>query len=318
MKSKLFEKVAHTPDISREEWLKLRKTGVGGSDAGAIAGLNNWSSAFTVYCDKLGLIPEKEDSELMRQGRDFEDYVAKRFVENEGKQVKRFQYLVRSKLYPFALADVDRVIVGENAILECKTTSVYNKTDFENGDIPKYWYCQCQHYLAVTGCDVCYLAVLILSGGYHCFKVNRNEEDIQALMELESKFWNENVLKRVEPAPDGSNSTDDTINQLYGHSGPEVASIDLEPYRAELTEYEKIVTEIKSLSAKKDKIEQEIKLYLKDAPIGQCDGVNVSWKSQVRTGIDSKKLKAELPEIYNKYLKITASRPFRITFKESI
>lgn len=137
-------------------------------------------------------------------------------------------------------------------------------------------------------------------------------------MELESKFWNENVLKRVEPAPDGSNSTDDTINQLYGQSGPEVASIDLEPYRAELTEYEKIVTEIKSLSAKKDKIEQEIKLYLKDAPIVQCDGVNVSWKSQVRTGIDSKKLKAELPEIYNKYLKITASRPFKITFKESI
>ena len=317
MKVTMFDKIAHTPSISHEEWLALRKTGIGGSDAGAILGLNKYSTAFSVYLDKLGLISEKEDSEAMRQGRDLEEYVAQRFAEKEGKVVRRFNYLIRSKQYPFAIADIDRIIVGENAILECKTTSVRNPTNFEGGDIPEYWYCQVQHYLAVTGCDVCYLAVIVLGQAYYCFRIERNEEEIAALMEFEREFWEGCVLDQKEPLPDGSASASEVIGKMYAHSNDETDIVDLTPFSEKCMEYDRLKGEIDALTAKRDAIKQEIQLYLKAAATGTFDGGKVSWKTQTRTGIDSKRLKAERPEIYEQYATQTVSRPFNVTiFKE--
>ena len=66
-------------NVSHEDWLRLRKTGIGGSDAGAICGLNPYSSAMNVYRDKLSEELLLEDNESMRQGRDLEEYVARRF-----------------------------------------------------------------------------------------------------------------------------------------------------------------------------------------------------------------------------------------------
>lgn len=318
MKTKFFDKVAYVPNIAHEAWLDYRRGGIGGSDAGAIAGLSKYSSAFSVYCDKLNLVPEKEDSEAMRQGRDFEEYVARRFMEAEGKKVQRFGWLIRSKKYPWAIADIDRVIAGENAILECKTTSVMNKTDFENGDIPPYWYCQCQHYLAVTGCDVCYLTVIILGRGYHCFKIDRNEEDIAALMSLEREFWENNVLAHKEPLPDGTERAGDVIGQLYARSDSEAQIVDLTPYGESLDEYATLDKQISELSARKEAIKQELQLCLKEAERGQYGGYAVSWKTQESKRIDSKRLKEELPDVYEQYLKSSVSRPFKITFKEAL
>lgn len=318
MRAKLFEKIAYVPSITHNEWLEYRRQGIGGSDAGAIAGLSKYSSAFSVYCDKLNLVPEKEDNEAMRQGRDLEEYVARRFAEAEGKKVQRFSYLIRSKKYPWAIADIDRLIVGENALLECKTTSVMNKTDFENGDIPPYWYCQCQHYLAVTGCDVCYLAVIVLGRGYHCFKIDRNESDITALMELERQFWEENVLLQKEPLPDGTERAGEVISGIYARSDSEAQDVDLTPYSESLKEYAALDSQISALTAQKEKIKQELQLYLKEAERGQYEGFRVSWKTQESMRIDSKRLKEELPEIYEKYLKSSVSRPFKLTFKEAL
>lgn len=42
--------------MSREDWLKVRKTGIGGSDAGAVCGLNPYSSAMKVFRDKTWMI----------------------------------------------------------------------------------------------------------------------------------------------------------------------------------------------------------------------------------------------------------------------
>ena len=316
MNTKLFTKVAHVSAISREEWLEHRKTGIGGSDAGAIAGLSRYSTPFEVYCEKLGIVPEKQDTEAMRQGRDLEEYVAQRFCEAEGKTVKRFNYLVRSKQYPWALADVDRIIVGENALLECKTTSPRNPTDFESGDIPPYWYCQVQHYLAVTGCDVCYLAVVVLGKAFYSFKIERNEDDIKALMEIEQKFWDDNVSKKVEPLPDGSETADEVIRGLYSQSDEEIPCVDLTIYTAELAEYRRLDEEVQERQTRMAQIKQEIQLCLKDATRGTTDGCKISWQTQTRKTIDSKRLKAELPDVYEQYLKESVSRPFKINLSE--
>ena len=116
------EKVISRKNLTKEEWLVYRRSGIGGSDAGAIAGLNPYSTAYSVYLDKLGEAEPITETEAMRQGMELEEYVAKRFCEHTGKRVKRCEYILRSKAHPFMLADVDRLVVGENAVLECKTT----------------------------------------------------------------------------------------------------------------------------------------------------------------------------------------------------
>lgn len=114
-----------TREMSHEKWLEYRKKGIGGSDAGAICGLNPYVSLVTVWADKKSKIPPKPDNEAMRQGRDFEDIVAKRFCEETGKKVRRCNYIIQHDEYPFMLANVDRLVVGETAGLECNADEVF-------------------------------------------------------------------------------------------------------------------------------------------------------------------------------------------------
>ena len=128
-----------TRGMTREEWLKLRKTGIGGSDAGAICGLNPYSSPVKIYQDKTQEETEEEDNESMRQGRDLEDYVARRFMEETGLKVRRSSQMYRSEEYPFMLANVDRLIVGQDAGLECKTASAFSADKWKDGKIPPHY-----------------------------------------------------------------------------------------------------------------------------------------------------------------------------------
>jgi putative phage-type endonuclease len=121
----MYEKIS-TAEMSHEDWLVMRKTGIGGSDAGAICGLNPYSSPMKVFWDKTNDETEELDSEAVRQGHDLEDYVAQRFMESTGLKVRRSNFMYRSKEHTFMIADVDRLIAGEDAVLECKTASAYN------------------------------------------------------------------------------------------------------------------------------------------------------------------------------------------------
>lgn len=70
-------------NISREEWLKLRKTGIGGSDAGSICGMNPYSNAMKAYRDKICDTVKEQDNKAIRQGRDLEEYAVQRFMEEK-------------------------------------------------------------------------------------------------------------------------------------------------------------------------------------------------------------------------------------------
>lgn len=138
-----MEKLVNTLDLSREEWLRYRKRGIGGSDAGAICGFNPYCNAMKVYFDKTSEEVESYDNEAMRQGRDFEEYVARRFTEDTGKKVRRANAMFYDEQHPFMLADVDRMIVGENAGLEIKTASPYVEKQWMDGKIPVSYQMQC-------------------------------------------------------------------------------------------------------------------------------------------------------------------------------
>ena len=294
--------IANTLDMSREQWLELRRQGIGGSDAAAIVGLDRYRSAFDVYADKLGLRPEIPDNEAMRQGRDLEQYVAERFMEATGKKVRRRNAMLQHPEYPFMIADIDRWVVGENAGLECKTTSVLNRANFAQGEYPPNYYVQCVHYMAVTGAERWYLAVLVLNKAFHVFTIERDEAEINALIEAEKHFWENHVLKQIPPAPDGTESTSELIKQLFPEAR-EREEIALYGHEDKIQQYLELDAQVSELTKQRDALKQELQLAMSDAEIGRAQGYIVEWKNQTRQTLDTQRLKKEQAEIYAKYLK---------------
>lgn len=294
-----------TADMSREEWREQRRKGIGGSDAGAIVGLNNFKNALGVYLDKIGEGKDR-DTEAMRQGRDLEEYVAKRFCLETDKEVEPKQAIIINSDYPWALANVDRLVVGEDAGLECKTTS----RKFEKGDYPKEWYVQCQHYMAVTGRAKWYLAVLRFGQDFTIYEIPRDEDDIKALMEQERIFWEENIQKKQIPMPTGTNADDEAIQNLYAQSSDD--EVELVGFDKELEECFEIKRKIKELEAEKSKIEQRIKLMMKTASVAQNELYKITWNTTKRRTADFDKL---IADGLSEYITESESRRFAIKKK---
>lgn len=301
-----------TLEMSREDWLQLRKRGIGGSDAATIVGLNPWSSKLELYADKKGLIPEKEDSEQMRQGRDLEDYVALRWAEVTGKKVRRENHILYNGAYPWAFANVDRVVVGERAILECKTTSVYNKHDFASGVIPDTYYVQCQHYLAVTGYERAYLAVLVLNSAFYHYTIDRNEAEIAALMDAEKAFWQDHVQAGVEPAADGSESAQRVLDRIARAD----ATALLMDQESNFEQYQQLSEQIKALEQERDQAKQQIIQAMGTNARGQSHTWQCSYLPQTRTSVDSKLLAKTYPTVYAEVTKESTYSTFRATKKK--
>lgn len=306
-----LKKLVSTTGMSHEEWLAHRKNGIGGSDAGAICGLNPFKSAVAVYLDKTSSVETVKDNEAMRQGRDLEHYVAVRFMEETGKKVRRANAIFVHPEHDFMFANVDRLISGEDAGLECKTASAYAAEKWKDGKIPPEYEIQCHHYMAVTGAKAWYIACVILGKGFVWQKIERDEEVIQMLINLETEFWNNNVLAGNMPAPDGSDAAEDIIKEKYVSSTPD-KYIELLGFDEKLERRKEISALQDKLKKEKAQIEQEIKVYMDDAEKAESSSFAVSWKSVTSNRIDADMLKKEYPDVYKKCLKASSSRRFTV------
>ena len=301
------------------EWETERhKLGIGVIEAAAIARLNPYSSAFTVYWDKVGKGEPVEVSEGMRQGTDLEEYVVKRFCEATGKKVRKCEYMLQSAEHPFMIADVDRFVVGENAILECKTSlnrSGYSYEDANN--IPAYQLVQCLHYMSVVGAEKAYLATLVFGKDFNIVEINASDykDDISSLIQIEKRFWEENVLKEIPPQPDGSDRSTEIISEQFPSANEELPTVDLMGYSSQLHRLSELKKQIMEFTDEKMSIENTIKTALGEAPVGEYGDFRVTWKNRESTRFDSKALKADMPDVYAKYAKTLSTRTFLFTEK---
>lgn len=302
-----------TKNMTREEWLEARRRGIGGSDASAIMGQNPWASPLTVYLDKRGIAPDKEETEAMRQGTDCEEVVAARFSRETGMKVKRCNKLFSHPDYPWMKANIDRQIVGGDGFigLECKTTSPFNRNDFEGGSIPANYFWQCQHYMAVTGAQEWYLAVMVFSTSFHIFHIFRDENAIAQLIEAERVFWNDHVLAGNPPYPIGIDADDEAIDQMYATARYDGAA-NIDDMRNDLESLALYEKDAKQIDEKIKAIKQALKLRMGMCTNASCGRWAVTWKDETRTTIDSKRLKAELPETFAMYSKTSTTRPLKI------
>ena len=300
-----------TTGMDHEAWLRQRKKGIGGSDAGAVCGLNPYTSPIQVYLDKTTEEIKDIDNESMRQGRDLEEYVAQRFMEESGKKVRRSNMIYKNQKYPFMFANVDRLIVGENAGLECKTASAYSADKWKDDAIPPHYLIQCYHYMTVTNADAWYLAVVILGKEFKFIRLERDEAMIQNLISIEQDLWENHVLKKVMPQPDGSKASEELIKQYFAKADFN-KTISLSGFHEKLERRLELDALIDKLDKEKKQIEQEVKLYMEDAELAVGEDFIVSWKNVTTAKIDTAKLKEENPQIYEQYLKQQQSRRFSI------
>lgn len=296
--------------LTNEEWLKLRKSGIGGSDIATVCGANPFSSILKLFYTKTTDTVTQKDSESIRIGHDLEEYVAQRFTEATGLKVRKSNFMYRSNEHPFMIADVDRLIVGEDAGLECKTTNAFNKDAWENGNAPLHYILQCYWYMAVTGKKTWFLACVILGVGFKYIKLDWNQEIIDELIARGTEFWNKYVLTNTLPMPDGSANCDEIINELFSTSNH--TEINLIGFDDKLERRQDILKSIEELEKEQKQIEQELKMFLQDNEYASNDKFKVAWTNVDTTRLDSKRIKEEMPEVYNAYSKTSTSRRLQI------
>lgn len=306
-----------TKNMPREEWLGYRRKSIGGSDAAPILGLTKYNSAYALWCEKTGKVTADDisDKEAVRLGNDLEQYVAERWMDRTGKKVRRENFILYNSDYPFAHANPDRMVIGENAGLECKTTSSWEiAQQVRAGKIPEHWYCQCTHYLMVTGADRWYLGVLVFGVGFFDFVIERNQAEIDALAGAEEEFW-ANVSNDTPPALDGTTATTDAIKTIYADSAPGMAC-DLTGVGHHIEAYAALGKQIDELKVMQAEHENAIKSYMGQAEKGSYGNVSISWKTSSRKTFDKKLYEEANGKIPDSYYKSTDTRSFRVTIKK--
>lgn len=305
--------VVKTKDLPREEWLKYRTGGIGGSDVSIIAGINPFKSVYQLWLEKTGQIePEEQQSEYAHFGTLLEPIVRKEFMQRTGIKVRQKHMLLQSEEFPFMFADVDGVINehGELCIFEAKTASAYKQDTWEE-EVPAPYILQVQHYMAVTGAKKTYIAALVGGNHFYYHEVLRDDEMIAKIVAMEKYFWETHVLGGVEPVPDGSEATTRYFNEKFSKANGETVELPEEALDI-CREYDRISGEMKKLETEKNATVNQLKRLMKEAEVGTVGERKISWKEISKSSLDSKKLKTEQPEIYNRYLAQSSYRRFSV------
>ncbi|MBX5476777.1 MAG: YqaJ viral recombinase family protein [Clostridia bacterium] len=300
--------------MSRKEWLEWRRMGIGSSDAPAVAGVDAYRTPMAVWLEKTGQVElEDEQSEAAYWGSVLEDVVAREFARRTGYKVRRRLAILQHPRHPFMLANLDRVVTDDapgRALLEVKTTSAY-ANGWSEDRVPDRVMVQVQHQLAVTGYERAYVAVLIGGQRYQHYRIDRDDQLISDLIRIERDFWRL-VETRTPPEWDGSDAAAELLKRLY----PEAEAGKTVALPAEAEELLRAYDEAKRAEAeaaeRRKEAENRLKALLGSAETGTVGDRRVIWRNVVQRRLDSKRLQAERPDVYEAYLTETAFRRFEV------
>jgi putative phage-type endonuclease len=298
-----------------KEQVEERTAYIGSSDAAAVLGMSRWSTPIRVWAEKTGQLPVEDISNhlAVEVGNELEELVCKLFTKRTGKEVRRVNETLIHPKYPFIRTNIDRRVVAEDAVLEAKTASAWKAKEWSGEDIPQEYIIQVFHQLAVTGKEKGYIAVLI--GGNMDFvwkEIHRDEKIIADIVRREVAFWNDFVVPKKMPLQVTRNDAD-TLFGLFPEGGEE-EEIELgDEANALADELEAMGKDAYALEGQIEKTRNALRVLLKDHAVGKTDRWRITWKNQSRTGLDTKKLKKEKPEVCARFSTTTKSRVLRIS-----
>ena len=323
---KSARRLADTKNLSHQEWLAVRNTGIGGSDAAAACGLNPYMSMLELWLIKTGRQNPDLSDGLMENaysplywGKELEPLIAKYYTAKTGNKVRRVNAVLQ---HPdpdksFMLANLDYAVnKSEVGVLEIKTTGEHGAKLWKHG-VPLYVTCQVQHQLAVTGKQLAHVCVLICGHEARVYEIKRDELIINQLINQERRFW-EYVQQDVPPPADGSESAAKALSQLYPTSQGEMIDYRdndiLNSWFNELTEQKKLIDHHQH---RFDFLKQQIQQVMKAAELATFANGSVSWKkSKDSISLDTKALLKDQPELLNQYPQVRqGSRRFLVNTK---
>lgn len=317
-----IEIVCDTTEVTRSEWLKYRLSGIGGSDAGAIAGLSKWKQPYGVWAEKVaGAVPDDEDEkeapEYQLWGHLLEQPIADEFARRAEVEVHSFTKMVRSKDYPFMYANVDFLTGPSTAlegVLEVKTTRFaddWTLNDDGSVHVPLSFVLQGQHYLAVLGLAKVHYACLIGGQELRIAEVERNESLIEDLVVIEAEFWRK-VMDREPPDPDGSESTRKALQKRWQPDpGKTIELPDSHDWGAIFALRAQKKAEVGVLEEELGAIDATVMAAMGDAEVATVGGkVAATWKQSTSNRLDTKALKEAHPDIAAEFTKASTTRRF--------
>ncbi|MDI1300989.1 MAG: YqaJ viral recombinase family protein [bacterium] len=316
-------RLVSTKDMSRDEWLRIRKRGIGSSDAAAAVGLNPYQSALELWLIKTGrdaeipTIDPNDDESPMYWGTLLEPIVAEHYTRRSGNRVRRINAVLQhpDQDKAWMLANIDREVIGvrDVQILECKTAGEFGSRLWKNG-VPEYVQCQVQHQLAVTGKAAADVCVLICGQEIRIYRIDRDDELIARLIELERRFW-AYVETDTPPPADGSESAGHALQYLYPRDAGNTVDLSHDAVMsATFTELLSVRDALAAQQQREAELKQRIQERMGDASRARFEAGDVSWKrSKDGLGLDVATLLKEQPTLLKQYpLAKPGSRRFLI------
>ena len=327
-KAKAAKRLAEIKDLTHQDWLAVRNTGIGGSDAAAACGLNPYMSMLELWLIKTGRQNPDLSDGLMENaysplywGKELEPLIAKYYTAKTGNKVRRVNAVLQ---HPdpdnsFMLANLDYAVnKSEVGVLEIKTTGEHGAKLWKHG-VPLYVTCQVQHQLAVTGKNLAHVCVLICGHEARVYEIKRDELIINQLIQQERRFW-EYVQKDVPPPADGSESAAKALSHLYPTSQGEMIDYRdndiLNSWFNQLSEQKKLIDHHQH---RFDFLKQQIQQVMKTAELATFANGSVSWKkAKDSVSLDTKALLKDQPELLNQYPQVRqGSRRFLVNTKSN-
>lgn len=307
------KRLVSTKDLSREDWLAVRKQGIGSSDAAAACGIHPYLSMLELWMIKTGRMTSNIDESIegyspLYWGNTLEPMVAKYYQEHTGNKVRRVNAVLQ---HPdpdkaFMLANLDYAITGndEVQILECKTAGEHGAKLWRDG-VPLYVTCQVQHQLAVTGKTAAHICVLLCGHEAKIYKVERDERLIESITEHERLFW-QYVETDTPPTPDHSESAARALKQLYPTAKPS-SKVDLRGDDGANRLFEQLLSyraSIEDIEQRSDQVKHQLQTLIADNEVAVFSKGAISWKrSKDSVGLDSKAVIKAYPELLKQFSK---------------
>lgn len=192
--------------MAKNNGVKERKNGIDGLDIGAIMGVSKNKSINEVYFDKLHFNKKiKKEGELQINSEasywdsTLKEIIAQEFSLRSNKKVRKENKQLIDEEYEYIVGEVDRKVVGENAILMCKPGNAFLIKEWNGGDLPANYVLEAQHCMRVFKAEKCYIAALIGNKRFVYKEVVRDEKIINMIVEIEKDFWIKNVLSKIPP-----------------------------------------------------------------------------------------------------------------------
>ena len=316
-------RLVSTKDMSREDWLEVRKSGIGSSDAAAAVGLNPYQSQLELWMHKTGrgnLLPQvdpDDESSPMYWGSLLEPIVAMHYTKHSGNRVRRVNAVLQhpDEDKAWMLANLDYSVIGAEdvQILECKTAGEFGSRLWREG-VPEYIQCQVQHQLAVTGKQAADVCVLLCGQEIRIYRIERDDELIGRLIDLERHFW-QYVQSDTQPPVDGSDSAGSSLRYLFPTDSGKVLDLSDNPTLS--GQFDALVSlreQLKELTAQEELIKQQIQQEMGEATKAVFANGHITWKrSKDGVYLDTERLIKDQPSLVERYQQVRpGSRRFII------